>query len=123
MTSLNQNILEMIRNSEGHLTAQDAFLLAKKKKINISMASIYRILGKLADEGLIKRISVSGKSDIFDKTLIEHEHLICSKCGKVSDIHIKDFRKKLTKEIGVEINDYELVINYVCEHCRKKEKK
>lgn len=123
MTNLNQNILQMIRNSEGHLTAEEAFLLAKKKKIDVSMASIYRILGKLADEGLISRFSVAGKPDVFDKTLDEHEHLVCSKCGKVKDIHISDLKKKLVKEIGVEISDYELTINYVCEDCTKKEER
>lgn len=123
MTNLNQSILEMVRNSEGHLTAEEAFLLAKKKKIDVSMASIYRILGKLADDGLIRRFSVSGGADVFDKTLDEHEHLICSKCGKVKDIHIKDLKKKLIKEVGVEISDYELSINYICDDCKKKEER
>ena len=123
MTNLNQSILEMVRNSEGHLTAEEAFLLAKKKKIDVSMASIYRILGKLADDGLIRRFSVSGGADVFDKTLDEHEHLICSKCGKVKDIHIKDLKKKLIKEVGAEISDYELSINYICDDCKKKEER
>lgn len=123
MTNLNQNILEMIRNSEGHLTAEEVFLMAKKKKINVSMASIYRILNKLVDEGLIRKISISGKLDVFDKTLVDHEHLVCSKCGKIMDIHIKDLKKKLAKETGVEIDNYELIINYVCDDCKKKEKR
>lgn len=123
MTNLNQNILEMIRNSEGHLTAEEAFLLAKKKKIDVSIASIYRILAKLADDGLISRFSVAGKPDVFDKTLEEHEHLVCSKCGRVTDIHISDLKKKLVKETGVEISDYELTINYICEDCKRKEVK
>ena len=121
MTNLNQNILQMIRNSEGHLTAEEAFLLAKKKKIDVSIASIYRILAKLADDGLISRFSVAGKPDVFDKTLEKHEHLVCSKCGRVTDIHISDLKKKLVKETGVEIDDYELTINYVCSRCKKKE--
>lgn len=123
MTNLNQKILEMIKNSEGHLTAEEAFLLAKKKKINVSMASIYRILGKLVDGGLIKKISIPGKPDLFDKTLDEHEHLVCKKCGKVVDIHIKNLKKKLEKEIGMQISDYELMIDYICKDCRKKESK
>ena len=112
----------MIRDSEGHLTAEQAFLLAKKKKINVSIASIYRILGKLADDGYIKRICVAGAPDIFDKTLSDHEHMICSRCGKVSDIHIADFKKMLEKKIGIEISEYDLSIKYVCKECRSKER-
>ena len=55
MTKLNQQILDMINSSNGHLTAEEAFLLAKKKKIEISLASTYRILNKLVKEGLINK--------------------------------------------------------------------
>lgn len=123
MTKLNQKILEMIRDSEGHLTAEQVFLLAKKKKINVSMASVYRILGKLVDEGYIKKFSVAGKSDVFDKTLQDHEHLICSKCGKVTDIHIPKLKNKLSKQTRIDIEAISLSINYVCDDCKKKEKK
>ena len=123
MTVLNQKILDMVRCSEGHLTAEEAFLLAKRKKINVSMASIYRILGKLAEDGHIRRFSVAGRPDVFDKTLDQHEHLVCSKCGKVMDIHIADLKKSLSKQVDVEINDYELSINYVCDSCKKKEER
>lgn len=119
MTNLNQNILTMIQKSEGHLTAEQAFLLAKKKKIDVSMASIYRILGRLADDGYIKRFTVAGKPDVFDKTLSDHEHLVCRKCGCVEDIHINDFKKILSKSVGFKVEDYDLNINYLCNRCRK----
>lgn len=122
MTNLNQQILEMIRSSEGHLTAEEAFMLAKKKKINISMASVYRILGKLADDGYIKRITVTNGPDIFDKTVESHAHLICSKCGKVKDVHISNLKNKLSKETNIEVDSYELCINYVCEDCKRRKK-
>lgn len=120
MTNLNQQILTMIQNSEGHLTAEEAFMLAKKKKINVSMASIYRILGKLADDGYIRKIKIADNPDIFDKSLFEHEHLRCSKCGKIMDAHINNFKKILIKQTGVDIDSYELCINYVCDDCKKK---
>ena len=123
MTNLNQRVLEMVRDSEGHLSAEDAFFLAKKKKINVSMASIYRILGKLADDGYLRRFSVAGKPDVFDKTLEEHEHLVCRKCGKVTDIHIANFKNMLKKQTGLIIDDYDLSINYVCEKCKSKERR
>ena len=119
MTNLNQQILNLVRESEGHLTAEQAFLLAKNKGINVSMASIYRILGKLADDGLINRIHVANKPDIFDKTISEHEHMICSRCGKVKDIHINDFKKILIEQTGInDIDSFSLCIDYICEDCK-----
>ena len=122
MTNLNKKILEMIRNSEGHLTAEQAFLLAKSQDINVSMASIYRILSKLADEGYIKKISIPGQVDLFDKTITAHAHLKCKKCGKVKDLHLDNFEHILCQETGIaEIDDYSLCIDYICEDCLKKE--
>ena len=123
MTKLNQQILDMIMNSDGHLTAEEVFLLSKKKKIDVSLASVYRILGKLTDEGLISKFSVAGKPDVFDKTTENHAHAICLKCGKVKDICIEGFKNDLTKRIGSEIDSYELNVNYICPDCRKKERK
>ena len=120
MTNLNQQILTMIQNSSGHLTAEEAFMLAKKKKIDVSMASIYRILSKLAENGYIRKIRIAGKPDVFDKTLSEHEHIQCSVCGKITDTHINDFKKILIEQTGVNIDSYDLNINYVCDDCKKK---
>ncbi|MDO4941003.1 MAG: transcriptional repressor [Erysipelotrichaceae bacterium] len=121
MTNKNQAILQMIRGSQGHLTAEQAFLLAKEKGISVSLASVYRILGKLAEEGYIKRIKVVGGKDIFDKTLDEHEHLVCLVCGKVQDISIANLRKTLIKQTGIDsIQSFNLCIDYVCEDCQNK---
>ena len=123
MTKLNQEILDMITNSSGHLTAEQAFLLAKKKKIDVSMASVYRILNKLADDGYINKVCIPGQVDVFDKTTTEHEHLICDQCGKIIDINIKGIKKILEKETKEKVNKYDLCIHYICEDCRKKAKK
>ena len=119
MTNLSKQILDMIVNSDGHLTAEEAFILAKKKKIDVSVASIYRILNKLADDGLIRRVGVANGKDIFDKTITDHEHLVCIKCGKIKDIEIKNFKKLLSKNTNVDIEGYDLCIKYVCDNCKK----
>ena len=121
MTKLNQEILEMIRCSDGHLSAEDAFLLAKKKNIDVSMASIYRILSKLAEDGYIRKISIPNQADIFDKTIENHEHLVCKVCGKVKDIHINNLEDVLIKATNLKkIDNYSLCIDYICDNCNKK---
>lgn len=123
MTDLNKRILNMINESEGHLTAEQAFLLAKEKKIDVSMASVYRILARLADEGKIRRISIPNKADFFDKTVEAHEHLICSHCGKITDIYIEDLYGTLREKLGFDVESFDLCLHGVCEDCKRKEKK
>lgn len=120
MPRLNERVLTMLKESEGHLTAEDAFMLAKRKKINISYASIYRVLGNLANEGKVQRLLIPGHSDVFDKTTYEHSHMVCVKCGRVKDIDSSKIRNALLKSIDDEFDSFNLTINYVCKECRKK---
>ena len=119
MSRISDELLTLINECEGHLTAEEVFLLAKSKKINVSLASVYRILEKLVDEGKIKKFSIPNGSHVFDKTAAQHEHLVCTICGKVKDIHLKNLKDIIAKEIKVGFNSYDLCLNYICEHCKK----
>jgi len=120
MTKLNQTILETLRTSEGHMTAEEMFLFCKQNNIKVSLASTYRILGNLADEGYIKRLAFAGQPDVFDKTLDEHQHLVCDSCGKVKDILIKDFKGIIEEAANEKITSYSLTLNYTCRSCKKQ---
>lgn len=120
MSKLEKEILNLLCGSTKHMNAEEIFLLAKDKKIKISLASTYRVLSSLVEKDLIKKIKIKGQVDVYDKTTIPHDHMICDKCGRISDITIKDFKKKLEKETGVSINDYDLTIHYICDKCKKK---
>lgn len=117
---IKDQILEVLKNSEGHMSAEQMYLYCVNNDIKVSMASTYRVLGKLAEDGQIRKISVSGQPDIFDKTLSDHEHLVCSCCGKVKDIKIKGFKESIKKSIKDDFDSYDLCIKYVCPECRKK---
>lgn len=120
MAQLNEQILTMLNKSEGHLTAEEAFIMAKNKNLRVSFASIYRVLGKLSEEGKIQRLLVPGHPDVFDKTVKEHSHMVCSNCGKVKDIDSSKIKNALIKSINEDFNSFNLTINYVCKECRKK---
>ena len=115
-------ILELLKNSSGHMRAEEMYMYCKDNDIKISLATTYRTLGKLAEEGQIRKISVPGWPDVFDKTLVEHEHMICSVCGKVKDIKVKNLKKMILNEVNEEIDSYELCIKYTCSDCKKKKK-
>ncbi|MBQ0035665.1 MAG: transcriptional repressor [Firmicutes bacterium] len=123
MSKLSQQILEIVKDSDKHMTAEEIFLLAKKKKVDISLASVYRVLNSLSEEGCLRRISFSNKADVYDKSVSDHGHLVCSKCKETVDLEFKDLRKILLKQTGVDFDYYELTINYVCEKCKRLKEK
>ncbi|MCR4676645.1 MAG: transcriptional repressor [Sphaerochaetaceae bacterium] len=121
MTSYSKEILDIINSSHDHLTAEQVFLKMKDTEPRIVLASVYNNLNRLCSEGLVRRLSVEGCPDRFDRTS-RHDHLICSKCGKVSDIGLDDMTGAIERQLGVKILNYDLRVGYLCPECRVSDK-
>lgn len=118
MTKQRELILNILKQSDRHLTADEIFFLAKLKMPTIAMATVYNNLNAMNDAGTIKRLHIDGVADCFDKVIDPHDHLLCDKCGKISDIRIPELAALLEERVGTEIEDYELTVHYICPECR-----
>ena len=119
MTKQRELIIEILKGSDRHLTADEIFFLAKLKMPSIAMATIYNNLNAMNEAGLINRLHIDGVADCFDKITEPHDHLLCDKCGKITDIKLPSLADTLEEQIGSEIEDYELTVHYVCPECRR----
>lgn len=120
MTKNAKYILEIINDSREHLTAEQIYLRLKEKNEKAVLATVYNNLASLYDQGLIRKVSVEGCPDRYDK-IVKHDHLVCRRCGKLSDILLEDLTERLQKQLGVPMLSYDLRIHYICPECRKKE--
>ena len=121
MTKNAELILNIINGSDEHLTAEQIYLKLSDQNEKAALATVYNNLNYLYENDLIRKVSVEGYPDRYDRT-IRHDHLICKKCGKISDIALEDMTEKLRRGVGEEIISYDLKINYICEECRAEEK-
>ncbi len=119
MTVQRSLILNIINESEEHLNAEQIYMIAKEKMPGIALATIYNNLKYLSDHSFIRKIGVADSADFYDKSLKPHDHIICDKCGKVSDINHGGMTRALERAIGSKITGYELNVHYVCPECRK----
>lgn len=120
MTKYRKLILDIIKLSMGHMTAEEIYMQAKQKHPSIAIGTVYRNLGLMTEAGEIRRINVPGAPDIYDKTLYPHDHLICQNCGRVTDISIPDLKEFFKKKEGIEILGYDLNLRYICNECKNR---
>lgn len=118
MTKQKRLILDIIENSHRHPTAEEVFFEAREAMPNIALGTVYRNLNSLADEGLVRRITLAGTPDRFDKTKVQHDHLVCQVCGKLKDVFLSGIAEEIKNKSGNDIISYELNAYYVCDECK-----
>ena len=118
MTKYAEQILTLINMSDGHMTAEQIFLELKKTEPKVVQATIYNNLNTLCQKGLIRRMSIEGSPDRYDK-IRKHDHLVCQRCGALSDINFQDLTVSLEDQLGEGIISYDLKVFYLCPTCRK----
>ena len=112
-------ILEIINTSEHHLTAEQVFFKLKETHSSVVLATVYNNLNSLYQQGKIRKISLEGFPDRYDKNT-RHDHLVCRCCGRLSDIYLSDLTAQLEQQVGFPIEGYDLKLQYLCPQCRSK---
>jgi Fur family ferric uptake transcriptional regulator len=88
MTTQRLVILDELRKTTSHPTADELYRKVKKRLPMISLATVYRNLEVLSRLGKIRRLDAVGGQRRFDADLTEHYHVRCIRCGRVDDLYI-----------------------------------
>jgi len=89
MTNQKLKIMEYLAKVKTHPTAEDVYRAIKKDLPQISLATVYRNLNLLAEQGKILKLEVNGEFR-FDGDLCHHQHCVFRKCGKIIDVNQKE---------------------------------
>jgi len=95
-------ILDIIKNTKTHPTADWVYQEAKKELPTIGIATVYRNLNTLVEMGEVRRLVSGDGQDRFDGDIGEHFHMKCTCCGGLVDLEPEDDSKlfRLKKAIG-----------------------
>lgn len=122
VTKYGKKILEIVEASCSHMTAEQIFETLRQTYPKVVLATVYNNLNRLWQEGLIRKVSVEGLPDRYDR-IQRHDHLVCRQCGKLLDIDLGDLTRQLEEKTGFPILSYDLKLLYLCEECRKESQK
>ncbi|MDW7732401.1 MAG: transcriptional repressor [Methanolobus sp.] len=103
-TNQRVEILDFLKEFDGHPTVEDVYEGVRKKLTRISKATVYKNLRFLAEKGLVKEVNIKGVSR-FEANLVPHHHIICIGCGRISDYESEELTE-FSLKIGREIEDF-----------------
>lgn len=122
MTKYEKEIFAIINTSREHLTVEQIFLKLREAHPNVVLATVYNNLNKLLKEELVRKVSVEGMQDRYDR-MKKHDHLVCRQCGKLADVTLEDLSASLRRQLGEDFLYYDLKVYYLCPECRVKQNK
>lgn len=100
-----QGIIGCLSKTKSHPTAEWVYAQLKPDFPKLSLATVYRNLAQLKEDGLVRSIGTVGGQERFDGDITPHTHIICIKCGRVADLTDTPNSSELT-EAAAAATDY-----------------
>ncbi len=127
VTRQREILLDEFLKIEDHVSAEEFFLILKKKYKSIGQATVFRTLKLLVSSGIAASIEFSDKTLRYEHRYnhIHHDHLICVNCGNIieaSDPEIEKLQEKLAKKHGLTPVSHSLQIFGICKACGRDKK-
>jgi Fur family ferric uptake transcriptional regulator len=119
-------LFEEIYRQHGHLDADALLAAVRGRGHDVSRATVYRTLELLVRSGLVRKQQVSGRGHLFEHVHPgqQHDHLICSACGRVVEFvspGITALQAEICRAHGFSPDHHQLQILGLCNGCRDAE--
>ena len=115
-------ILELFSDYK-HLDAMQIYTLLQGKNIDISIATIYRVLSNFEINNIIEKHHFNDEQSIYELVVDNdhHDHLICLNCKKVIefvDHEIEKLQQQIASKNNFTILNHSLNIYGICNDCK-----
>ncbi len=121
-TRQRQHILDTLRNTCTHPTADELYELVRPELPSISLGTVYRNLDVLSRSGDVRKVEAAGGPARYDADLRPHYHVWCESCGAVDDVfaELEPTHAPQRSAHGFEIETMKLEFTGLCPACRTK---
>jgi Fur family ferric uptake transcriptional regulator len=107
-----------------HLTATEIQNRAFEQNCSIHQATVYRVLARLTEIGLVLAFEKGRKKFYEWKREEEHHgHLTCIECGNTIEFHqdyLDEIGRQISLRFGYDFARIEFIVRSICEPCRQK---
>lgn len=96
-----------------HPTMEELYDMIKSEHPSVSLATVYKNINTLIEEGLIVEINSTGMKSRYDIVTTPHIHVVCASCGAIEDypcdIKFDAYQKDIEKNLKGSIDKMEIV--------------
>ena len=114
-------IRSVLAQGEHPMTVDELHAGAQKHVNRIGIATVYRAIRSLVDEGDIVPVEVPGEAVRYEASgKGHHHHFHCRTCGRVYEIHGCTRSIEVLAPAGFAVEAHDLILTGRCEQCRKR---
>jgi Fur family ferric uptake transcriptional regulator len=119
-------IVQQVFSHHDHFDADElmAHLEESIARRKLSRPTVYRTLGELVDAGLLKKMTLGGRS-VFehDYGYPRHDHLYCQVCNTLIEFHsdaLERLRDRVAEEHDFQVLGHRMFVTGICAACRRR---
>jgi Fur family transcriptional regulator, ferric uptake regulator len=119
-TKQREEVWNVLERTPGFVSAQVLHQELQRTGSSVGLATVYRALNALADEGAIDALSIDGENLYRACSPGHHHHLICRVCGVTQEIEaseVESWAKRVAADHGYLEPQHIVDIFGVCPSC------
>jgi Fur family ferric uptake transcriptional regulator len=118
-------VLEVVGNNSCPLSAGEIFKTLERTS-SINRVTVYRILDRLVDQGMVERLSTGGRAAYYGLAPNDHHqphpHFYCKSCGQMDCLNPESLNVEtdaMQKTFPGRIDKVEVRVDGICKNCLK----
>ena len=123
LTPQRQAVLDVLRTSDDHPTAQDVLDRVRHAAPGIGAATVYRALNLLVEQGYALELELGDTAARYDANTARHDHVVCVRCGAAADVDAPlptGLAAEVATVSGFAVTGHDLRFRGLCPTCQSR---
>lgn len=123
-TPLSKAVLELLEQQNRPVSVPDLKAMLAEKALEPNKTTLYRMLERLQQEGVIRSVLLDNKTAYFELAREQHHHFVCQDCDLISCVSDPDLEAKIQdledtlKSKGLEVKGRQFTLSGTCSDCK-----
>jgi Fe2+ or Zn2+ uptake regulation protein len=123
VTEPRRAVAQMVAERDSHFTANELVGEAKRARLGVGRATVFRALELFEQLGLVERLDLpNGEHAYVVCQPAHHHHVVCTRCGRsaeVGDLGVQSIAAEVESETGFSLDSHRIELFGLCPTCRR----